>query len=419
MNVKSRMWWVLLTAALLLLGARAPGAVVLGFEPDVVYATHPETFVVSVMASDVEGMRGYQLDIGFDPGLVDFVAAQRGALFENYAPPFGLYWSVTDGGYHVAVECLILPEGECAVGPGEILRLTFAALEGQGESALGFVSGTVRDCQGVPIQPLVMLDGQIVIGPVTGLFFDPDPKYVWGPGPFEVSLSVGPVDSLRGFQVYLSYDPASLVFEQAVAGELLEPPPPLWWYVTQESPSLVRIEGVVLGPGQFVTGPGELAKVRFTSLLDPDTTEIVFETWHLWDVNTVELYPVAVDDGLVITHAALQGSPDHPMAGGGAPRLLLRPVGPRPGPAAAFHCSLPSGEAGAGRSAVAAGRFEAEVLAVSGRFVASLVPRPSPGGAIVAWDGRDASGRGAAPGIYFLTVRSGAHGATERIVLVR
>lgn len=410
MNVKLRLWLSFLGVALLVLWARAPGAVELAFDPETAYATYPDQFVVSVMASEVDGMRGFELDIGFDTGLVDFVSAERGALFGSYEPPFGLFWSLTDAGDHVEVQCLIIPEDECVYGPGEILKLTFAALDAQGEGTLAFLDGTVRDCDGVPIQPLEMHDGQLVIGPLASLFFIPDPKYVWGPGPFEVSLSVGPIDSLRGFQVYLSYDPESLVFDEAVAGDLMEPPPPLWWYVTEESPSLIRIEGVVLGPGLFVVGPGELAKVRFTSLIDPDTTEIVFEEWHVWDVNTTELYPVAVDDGLVITHAALQ---ETPLPAGEAMRLLLRPESPQPGAGVAYLCALPAG------GAPGAFSVQADVLSVSGRLIASLVPKVSDGGVRLVWDGREAPGRRAAPGVYFLRARSGALSATERFVLVR
>lgn len=411
MRASDQLFMRMLWAVPLLFAAGVSEAVELNCDPAVAFATFPNTVVVSVMATDLVESRGYALEIEFDPELVDFLAAARGELYGDYTPPFGLYWSVTEGAGLLNVECFIIPEDECVTGAGEILRLTFAALPAQGEFPLHFTAGTLRDCAGAPILPLTMHDGWVVIGPEASLFFDPDPKYVWGPEPFDVSLSVGPVDSLRGFQIYFSYDPAVVSFDSALVGGLLEGTGyPYWWYVREESEALVRVEGVLLGDGLFATGPGELIDLHFTALSDPDTTQIVFETWHVWDVHAVEMLPVVVDDGLVIINEALQDVAADRMPRGASAGLALQQMGQQPGPGAAFACVI------GGQIA----DVNADVLDINGRWVTSLVPESGGSRRVrLVWDGCTATGGLAAPGVYYLRVRSGGESAVGKVVIVR
>jgi hypothetical protein len=62
-----------------------------------------------------------------------------------------------------------------------------------------------------------------------------------------------------------------------------------------------------------------------------------------------------------------------------------------------------------------------DVFDVSGRLVLPLVRENRPGGPqSIEWNGRDASGNAAAPGIYFLRLKSGSgYEACERFTLVR
>jgi hypothetical protein len=380
-------------------------------EPELSYATYPETFTVSVMAEDFDMSRGYTLDLTFDSGKIDFVAGERGQLFHDYAPPFGLYWSVQDLGNQVSVECLIIPEDECVAGPGEILRLTFAALPVQGETALHIASATVRDCEGAPIVPVVTSDGRAVVGPEAELFFDPDPKIVFGPEPFEVSLSVGPVDSLRGFQVYLDYDNTAVEFDSAKVGALFggeNPPNPLWWYVREESPTRVRVEGVILGPGLFVNGPGELIDLHFAALIDSGQTMIRFQQWHVWDVNTDEFYPVATDDGLVLIDYHLMDVGE-PSARAESSGLRLVPLTANPGTTHAFRCEGWRGAASA-----------VQVYDISGRIVREVTPRRLEDGLWeFDWDGRTATGALAPRGVYLLRVGADWPRVVAKVVVSR
>jgi len=183
-------------------------AVELHFNPAVVYADSAEVFSISVDAAEVDSLRGYTLDLTFDDAALAFVGAKRGELFSDYSPPYGLYWSEELVGGQLSIECLIIPSDECLAGPGEILTLAFEALGNHEETALVITDASVRDCQGAPIEPVTLDEAQIVIGPQAMLFFNPDPKYVLGSQhPCRISMEVDATDSLRGFQVYLQYDP--------------------------------------------------------------------------------------------------------------------------------------------------------------------------------------------------------------------
>jgi hypothetical protein len=407
--------WALFPGLLLLellCQAQPVQAVHVYIDPEISYAEFPATFTVSVMAADFDSTRGCTIDLEFNPGVIDFVSAERGLLFHDYTPPYGLYWAVQDNGTYVRVETFIIPADECVAGPGELLRLTFAALPGHAESPLHFLGATVRDCEGTPIEPFVTSDGRAVIGPEAELFFAPDPKMVFSPEPFDLSLSVSAIDSLRGFQVYLDYDNTALEFDSAMVGDLLggeSPPHPLWWYVHEESPTRVRIEGVILGPGLFVNGPGELVKLEFAALIDSGETPIVFHEWHLWDVDAQEFLPVHADDGLVIIMTWAQGTGDEAPRSSGAAASRLLPLGGNPGPTAAFRWE----------GAPALGG-KAAVYDISGRIVREVAPRwTGDGGFELLWDGRDAAGMLAPCGVYWLRAGTTGARAGARVVIAR
>jgi len=67
-----------------------------------------------------------------------------------------------------------------------------------------------------------------------------------------------------------------------------------------------------------------------------------------------------------------------------------------------------------------AGELTLEILDVAGRRVTTIpLGRRSPGVHEVRWDGHDATGRAAAPGMYFARVSAGGETAVERILRVR
>ncbi len=112
----------------------------------------------------------------------------------------------------------------------------------------------------------------------------------------------------------------------------------------------------------------------------------------------------AVDDAAVYDAAI-------PTVSAGTPaRLSLASPWPNPARGAvSFEVSLPR-----------AGELEAEVLDVSGRVVRTLDHRVAEAGVRrIVWDGRDALGREAAPGLYLVRVRGAGEARTARVVRVR
>lgn len=374
----------------------------LGFEPQTYYASYPETFEIALQATDLDTLRSAVLEVEFDPAIVDFVEAQPGAIFDGHL----LNWSVTDLGNAARIECALSTPGDCVPGSGEIAVLVFDARDVHGESPLHVRSAVLRDCEDQALPGVRMIDGSIVVGAVTELFFDPDPKYVLGSRPFEISLEIAPVDSLRGFQVFISYDSAAVEFDSAFVGDIwIEP---LWWYVTRESAGSARIEGVILGPDLFVEGPGELARLEFEAVIDSGSTEVVFDTWHVWDVTADEFLPVAVDDGLILIDWHWQGVGEDEIQS--PPRLILdAPRGsPGQGP------FLFDGVCDHQRPPMAM------VLDLSGRRLRTLGCEMSPAARFhIAWDGRDARGRPVSPGVYWLRVSSGENSTARAVVIVR
>jgi hypothetical protein len=401
------------------------GAAVLLIDPPITYVDYPGQFTVALELAGPDSLRGYEATLSFDTTYVELVGVQRGDLFESYAPPYGSYWSVEQGPGSVAVECLIIPADECVAGPGGLLTLTFATKDVSGETVLQIDSAQLRDCDGIPIAIDETHDGAIVIGPKATLFFDPDPKYVLGAGyPCRISAAVDSVYRLHAFRVHLSYDNTMIDFDSATVGDLFltDPPIPYWWYVKEETESLVRVEASLLGPGTFVNGPGELIKLRFHGLVDFDTTEVVYDWWGLWDPDIVQIYPVAIDNGLIIMDASMQGIGEQERAQvlpGPVPRLVLQRRSANPASRHEFLCGrLPA--AGELPEPGSPGVFlQAEIVDVAGRSVWELSGIAGGDGVPILWDGRDRNGDLVPPGVYWINIAGGGSRATARMMVVR
>lgn len=417
----------------------AASAVELHFRPETVYADSAEVFSVSVDAAEVDSLGGFTIQVTYDPELLAFVDAERGALFADYSPPYGLFWSLDEEPGVVEVEAYIIPVDECVAGPGEILELWFEAIANRQETTLHIAEATVRDCEGIPITPVTTHDAHVIVGPEAELFFDPDPKFIYGAGHAgSVALSVDDVPFLRGFQVRLTYDPAVVSFDSALVGALLaDPETPLWWLVEEEAADLIRIEGVILGPGLYVDGPGTLADVYFTGQVDEGETPLVFEEWHVWDVETTEFYPVAVDTGLIILDGSLAAAGD--PSGASDEHGACGDDAYGDGEIAASGRALPHGVVAHGSDlreirlldpnpgndfrlnfrALAAGEpIGAWVCDVGGRVVTRLDPAPAGGDHwVLRWSARNRQQQPVAAGVYFMRIAHGASRAACRVVV--
>lgn len=129
---------------------------------------------------------------------------------------------------------------------------------------------------------------------------------------------------------------------------------------------------------------------------------------NLWRFNTppASAQEVVLDDFTFVPEGATVGVPQPAI---GAGRVQLAAPQPNPfGASTRIRFSLPQ-----------PAPVRLSVYDVSGRHVRDLAHGwHEAGDHAVAWDGRDAMGRRAAPGVYLVHLAAGAHAATHRMVLV-
>ncbi len=419
--------WIraLLGLVVLSICAVTASASVLSIDPPLTYIDYPEQFTLALRVDGTSELRGFETTLVFDSTFVDLVSVHRGSLFDSYVP-YGLYWAVEETATSVEVECLIIPSDECVSGTGQLLTLTFATKDVSGETALQIESPMLRDCQGLPVAIEAIHDGAIVVGPKATLFFDPDPKIVGGAGwKCVLSSCIDTVDTIHAFRVHLRYDPALVEFDSATVGSLFltDPPIPYWFYVKEESPTLVRIECSLLGPGTFVNGPGQLTEVHFRTIAEFDTTEVIYDWWNVWNPDIVPFYPIAVDHGLIIMDAELQAVGEenggHPRSVDTAPRLILERVGPNPAARHEFVLRQISSTGWAAENeAVAAPLlpWQASVCDVTGREIWRSALST---GSRLLWEGCDVKGMPVAPGVYWILVARPDAKVQSKAVVVR
>jgi len=130
------------------------------------------------------------------------------------------------------------------------------------------------------------------------------------------------------------------------------------------------------------------------------------------DTGTESVVEALVDDFRIWggTPTGVAGPGDGAPSTGSAPRVALGPSAPNPsasGSTIAF--ALP-----------AAGRAQLAIYSPDGRRVATLIDAALAGGPHQAhWDGRDASGRAVASGVYFYRLDAGGESLSRRMLLVR
>jgi hypothetical protein len=125
------------------------------------------------------------------------------------------------------------------------------------------------------------------------------------------------------------------------------------------------------------------------------------------DIGPVSLVEAAVDDFEILAHF----SSDAPPASDASPARFAF-FGGRPNPA---HGPL---EIGFQLPAPAAVRLS--LYSVAGRLVRDLgVDEFGPGAHRVQWDGRDAQGREASPGVYYARIEAGEFTATRTVVVAK
>lgn len=110
----------------------------------------------------------------------------------------------------------------------------------------------------------------------------PDPKVTPLGQAFTVNLRLDTATPVRGVTVWISHDTSRLSFGSATQGALFNGTSIGWWRVnTTDTPGTTRVECIIFGSGQYVTGPGNLLNLTYTA------TSGDFTTLH---VTGIELY---------------------------------------------------------------------------------------------------------------------------------
>ncbi len=219
---------------------------------------------------------------------------------------------------------------------------------------------------------------------------------------FELSVRAAATgDSIAGFQLYLSFDPAVIELVEATEGTLyLLSGSPTWPSFDEVEPGFWHFFDTLLGVGTYIEPPGELLHLTFDALADGETTTHA-DTIRLSDSRR-NAYPVVLFDPSVITISA--------TGIGEGTFLRLGPASPNPfETSTSIAYSVPLGTSGWG----------ADIYDVSGRRVRRLaVPSGSTDGDL-QWDGRSDDGREVSAGIYFLRFDGAAGEVSTRLVKVR
>jgi FlgD Ig-like domain len=166
------------------------------------------------------------------------------------------------------------------------------------------------------------------------------------------------------------------------------------------------VPGTEAAPGVDVVAADD-ADHSGTPLLDAVLSPGVTYHYAFFAYDEVPNYSPGVADTATTT-TVLVAAPSVPADATGVPRFVATGRNPSRG-RVDLRLELP-------RSAF----VRLEVYDVTGRRVATLVQGEKTGGSYaVAWDGREADGRAAAGGIYFVRLRAGDSTQTRKVVLVR
>lgn len=208
--------------------------------------------------------------------------------------------------------------------------------------------------------------------------------------------------SFNAFELAVTFDDTLLTLVSNQEGGLMTGACGNRFHVFDETGGVFTVTNALLCAATKVAGPGVLYTLRFQTGADATITWVRLESASFSDAG-VTVTPVERAHALVRI-GDVTGIHDPPPPRG-TPRLSA----PYPNP---FTSSVRFEFAPAGE-----GPVRLDVYDVSGRLVRRLAGTAGePGTGTAVWDGVDARGRPAPPGIYLVHLASPGHGQTRRIV---
>ena len=240
-------------------------------------------------------------------------------------------------------------------------------------------------------------------GAVPYVFFEPGLATVEPGDAVELSFRVGACgDTISGYQLYISFDPAVVELVSVTEGSLYVYSGFSTWFIPEEEgPGSWHFFDTVMGAGTYVLPPGELVHLEFQAL-DYGSTEIHIDSILLADINRENL-PVGGYEHAHIFVVPLTGVEE----GGGI--AAAGPAHPNPfRSVTAVPLSVPVGEDCA----------TVRIYDVSGRLVRRMTATPATPGNEVVWDGRDDRGQEVPCSVYFFELSTEASTARCRLVKI-
>jgi hypothetical protein len=220
----------------------------------------------------------------------------------------------------------------------------------------------------------------------------------------------GAVDSLSCMGVYIALDDTAVAdVKIAYEGKLFKTAGrPTFFYWEETAPDSANAEDCVLGYRTYFLAPGELARFVFQAKM-PGMCRISFTSIRLWDINRVELAPMAGAHADIVVRAPTGNDAVPPRAG-----ALHNHPNPF-NPSTVLTLWLPRGD---GR--VTGSDVQLDIFSVSGEKVRALYAGSLAVGAHeLVWDGRDDRGAVVATGVYIGIARTERGVFKRKMVVVR
>jgi hypothetical protein len=239
----------------------------------------------------------------------------------------------------------------------------------------------------------------------------PDSGFVSPGSEFTLELRVtAPGDSFNGYDATIAYDPAVLTFLPTSPlslqeGAYMKTPTACGntFHVFTSAGDSLMIEHTLMCNLVYLTGPGQLYKLRFRASTTPQWTWVRSRGIQFYNAG-IDVNPVHSSDAAVAI-----GVPVGVPGSGPAPARTRVTVAPNPCRAAATIVV----------ETAAAGEQHVVVCDLQGRAVRHLDHGAIvPGTRRIAWDGRDDAGVRLAPGVYRVLVESPGRSAGAKVVLL-
>jgi len=216
-------------------------------------------------------------------------------------------------------------------------------------------------------------------------------------------------DSLSCMDLSIVFDPTLIECMNVLEGELFKQAGyPTFFSWEKVPPDTVNAIDCLLGYQSYFLSPGELARFVFKAKT-PGICRVSFTAIRLWDIDRVELSPLAGEHAEIVV---CEPTGDDAAA----PRIGALRNHPNPfNPSTVLTLWLPYADGRPAEFEVSLDIFSASGEKVRALFAGNLVS----GANELVWDGRDNRGAVAAAGVYFAVAQTVRGVLKRKMVVIR